>query len=768
VRPFFLSPDLLRAHPQIKVGLLFLRGVSHPPPLSPLIQACHTLSQQIQQNYSALAPSSLMMTLDRDKMVSLWKKHACAPLSSFEPLLHDLSRGITMIEPHLILNLAMLVALKHLLPIMGCSLDIVQGSLIFDLTSGGEAFSFLGGEKRSFAQPGEGVFRDEEGMVCKSWGWYAKERKVATPSSSRFIFALEDRTGVSPSPVLLPLYELHSLLVPHFKESISLYMLSPQEPEISPRTELTPSPPLLPLTKPTYWNEEPFMIRQRKLQEIRKRGMNPYPHRFVSTRAIGEVCKSQEHLLVGSSEEALQQKTEQVAVAGRLMLFRAMGKNAFAQIEDHSGRIQLMCNREHTQVSSLPKEELPLKFIEKELDLGDIIGVEGWLFRTKKGELTLFVSSLTLLCKALLPLPDKHSGLVNQEVRHRKRWTDLIVHPQIRERFAMRSHIFSIVREFFHQQEFLEVETPILQNRYGGAEASPFVTQLNALHQTVYLRIALEISLKKLLVGGIARLFEIGKVFRNEGIDRTHHPEFTMLEAYASYWDESDMRCCVEKLFAKIANILYGTTLIGERYDRHHRAHQIDLTPPWKVMTMKESLKVYGHLDVDLLSNEELCMHLKESSIDPSLVARASRGELIAYLFDEFVVDHLIQPHHIIEHPIETTPFCKLCRTPQREGEEMVERFESFILGYEFCNAYSELNDPELQRRLLEKQRERGGSEEFCVVDEEFLEALCQGMVPAGGVGIGMDRLVMLFSNVSSIREVLYFPIMRSDSSHLG
>ncbi len=514
---------------------------------------------------------------------------------------------------------------------------------------------------------------------------------------------------------------------------------------------------------PAYHQHEEFKNRSEKLAEIRALGIDPYPAKFLPTQSAQALHHKFESHQIAGSEEAAAGTTEQAVLAGRLVLFRAMGKNAFAQLQDGTGRIQLMFNRDLSRVADLPDSPdlTAMKFIEKKLDLGDIIGVEGNLFRTHKGELTLFVKKVTLLCKTLLPLPDKHSGLADIEVRYRKRWLDLIAHPEVAETFKQRSRILHLIRSYLAKAGFAEVETPILQNIYGGAEAKPFITELNALHQKMYLRIALEISLKKLIIGGLERVFEISKVFRNEGLDRTHNPEFTMLEAYAAYWDYNDMMVLTEELFEFLALELFGSTTI-QIQDK-----TIDLKAPWIRMSMVDAIKKYAHIDVSALSDEELRKKLLElGSLDPKEIKQAPRGILIAKIFGEIVEPHLIQPHHIIDHPIETTPLCKLHRDPKLRAELFVERFESFINGSELCNSYTELNDPELQRKLLVQQgdlRDKG-HEEAHPLDEEFIEAICQGMPPTGGLGIGIDRLVMLLTQAASIRDVLFFPIMRSET----
>jgi lysyl-tRNA synthetase class 2 len=529
------------------------------------------------------------------------------------------------------------------------------------------------------------------------------------------------------------------------------------------------------IKKPDYQQQEEFQNRSRKLAEIRQQNIEPYPPKYSPKNTAKAIHQQFGDASVGHSEDAAAGTTEPVCVAGRLVLFRSMGKNAFAHLQDETDRIQIMFNRDMTQVSgyktySEAGEEATTayKFIEKKIDLGDIIGIEGHLFRTNKGELTIFAKQVTLLCKTLLPLADKHSGLADKELRYRKRWLDLISHPEVAQLFRTRSHILESIRGYFKDYQFLEVETPILQSIYGGAEARPFKTRLNALDQEMFLRISLEIPLKKLIIGGMHRVYEMGKVFRNEGIDRTHNPEFTLLEAYAAYWDYKDMMVFVENLFEKLALQLYGTTLVPFKPTEEAETIYVDMKAPWIRLSMKESIKKYGHLDVDQLSDHEMRQLLNESDhCDPKKINDLSRGLLIAALFEVIVEPYLIQPHHIIDHPIETTPLCKPHRDPELRKQGLVERFESFILSQEVCNSYSELNDPEIQRNLLEQQAERGaaGDEEASPLDEEFIEAICQGMPPTGGVGIGIDRLVMILTNSHSIRDVLYFPWMKPLSS---
>lgn len=509
---------------------------------------------------------------------------------------------------------------------------------------------------------------------------------------------------------------------------------------------------------PHYTQLDDYKIRLQKLEEIKTLGIDPFPHKFDYSHLIEDVKKECENKEIGHFDDAASGSTKTVAIAGRMVLFRAMGKNAFGHIQDQTGRLQIVFNKSITEISGLDSMAIsPMKFIEKKLDLGDIIGIEGDLFYTQKGELTLFAKKVTLLSKSLLPLPDKHSGIADKEVRYRKRWLDLICDTESMERFILRSHILRSIRTFMEQQSFLEVETNILQNIYGGAEAKPFITHLNALHQDMYARISLEIALKKLLVGGMQNIYEIGKVFRNEGIDRTHNPEFTMLEAYASYWDYFDMMDFIENLFTFIAKNLFGTTTFTMTTSAG--THEINLQAPWKRLSMVEAIQTYAQIDPTHLTDKEIKDLLKErTELDLKEVDKLTRGLLIAALFEELAEPHLIAPHHIIDHPVETTPLCKMHREPHLCKEGFVERFETFICGSEIANSYSELNDPILQRKLLVEQREH---DEKHPVDEEFLEAICQGMPPSSGIGIGIDRLVMLFTNAPSVRDVIYFPMMR-------
>ncbi len=479
--------------------------------------------------------------------------------------------------------------------------------------------------------------------------------------------------------------------------------------------------------------------RMEKLKQLKERGINPYPHKF-NRDTISTTLHDQFDNLLEPGEE---RRDTDYSLAGRIMLIRDFGKLMFLVLDDGFGRIQLCLKKGET-----PDETI--KLVKKYLDEGDIIGVRGYVFKTKKGETTIMVKELILLSKSLRPLPEKWHGLVDVEERYRKRYVDLIINPEVREIFIKRSIIIKTLRDYLWENQFLEVEVPIVQPVYGGAFAKPFKTYSNAWETEMYLSISPELYLKRLLVGGFDRVFTITKAFRNEDVDRTHNPEFTMMEAYASYWDYNDVMDFTEKLFLKVAGVLYeGTKIV-------YGDVEIDLSPPWKRLTMKDALKELAGLKVDDMDEQEMYRLLKEMGVD--VEPRLSRGQLIAELFEAYCEDKLIQPTFIMDYPRETTPLCKL----HRKDPKLVERFELYINGWEMANAYSELNDPILQRELFKQQEElRKKKGEYHPMDEDFVEALEYGMPPAGGLGIGIDRMVMLFTNSQSIRDIILFPQLR-------
>jgi lysyl-tRNA synthetase class 2 len=480
--------------------------------------------------------------------------------------------------------------------------------------------------------------------------------------------------------------------------------------------------------------------RHRKLNDIKEMGINPYPYEF-------DVKNSAKELLEKNKGLNPETKTKKKAVvAGRIVLLRRMGKASFAHLQDSTGKIQLYIKQDNVGVDSYKLWKL--------MDLGDIIGVEGNIFATKTGEVTIEVKELTLLAKSLRPLPEKYHGLKDVEQRYRKRYVDLIVNPEVRDTFIIRSKVIRTIRNFLDSKGFLEVETPTLQPLYGGAAARPFTTFHNTLKQKLYLRISDELYLKRLVVGGFDKVYEICKDFRNEGVDTSHNPEFTMLEWYEAYKDYNHGMEMFETLIETAAKNAIGTTKV--KFGKHN----IDLKAPWKRLRMVDAVKKYTDFEIEIATKEEIIKELKKRKIDHD--PEMPRGNLVQLFFEETCEEHLIQPTFIIDHPVESTPLCK----PLRKGDPMfIERFEPYIAGMEVGNSYSELNDPILQRKLMDREQMdlEKGNEEASPLDEDFIEAMEQGMPPMSGVGIGIDRIVMIISGSESIRDVIFFPAMRPE-----
>jgi lysyl-tRNA synthetase class 2 len=485
--------------------------------------------------------------------------------------------------------------------------------------------------------------------------------------------------------------------------------------------------------------------RREELQHLIEQGVNPYPYTFDKTHDSTTI--------LANFKDDAPEEFGTVAVAGRIMALRRMGKASFCHIQDASGRIQ----------AYLRTGDVPNYDDFKLYDIGDIIGVKGYVFRTKMGEISVHATELTMLCKSLVPIPiakeveDEagnkvmYDAFADKELRYRQRYKDLVVNPQIRDTFIKRSKIITAMRRYFDERGWLEVETPILQPLYGGALARPFTTHHNTLDTTLYLRIADELYLKRLIVGGFEGVYEISKNFRNEGMDKTHNPEFTMMEIYVAYKDVYWMMEMVENLLAHIAQTALASTdvTIGN--------HTVSLAPPFRRLPLLESIQEYTGKDISGMDAAALHGVAKELGIE--VEPKATAGKIIDEIFSEKVEHHLIQPTYITDYPLEMSPLAK----KHRSKEGLTERFELFINGQEFANAYSELNDPIDQRKRLEEQSRfrAGGDDEAMSLDEDFLHALEVGMPPTSGLGIGIDRLVMLLTNQDSIRDVLFFPQMK-------
>lgn len=433
-----------------------------------------------------------------------------------------------------------------------------------------------------------------------------------------------------------------------------------------------------------------------------------------------------------------------VSIAGRLMSKRGMGKASFSDVQDRDGKIQLYVKVDEVGADSY--EEF------KKFDIGDIVGIKGEVFKTHKGEISVKVKEVTLLSKSLQPLPEKWHGLKDMDLRYRQRYVDLIVNPEVRKTFVIRSKIIKAIRKFLDDRGFLEVDTPLLNTIPGGATAKPFITHHNTLDIDLYLRIAPELYLKRLIVGGMEKVYEMGRMFRNEGMSIKHNPEFTLMEVYEAYNDYKGMMELTENLISDVAQEVLGTTKI------EYQGQQIDLTPPWHKMTMIEAVKKYTGIDFDMVSSDEEAKAIAQDK-KVHLKGELSKGEILNLMFEEFVEEHLIQPTFILDYPVEVSPLTK--RKPDRP--ELTERFELFITGREMANAYSELNDPidQKERFVSQAKKREAGDEEANMMDEDFINSLEYGMPPTGGLGIGIDRLIILLTDSYSIRDVLLFPTMK-------
>lgn len=477
---------------------------------------------------------------------------------------------------------------------------------------------------------------------------------------------------------------------------------------------------------------ELMAVRRDKLDALYDQGIDPFGDKFERSHTTKEI-----------TDNFAELEEETTILTGRLMSMRTHGKASFADLMDHTGRVQL-----YFRVNTLGEEGYSL--LEK-LDIGDIVGITGRVFKTRRGEISVEVREIKLLSKSLRPLPDKWHGLKDVDLRYRQRYVDLIVNPDVRKVFEMRSQIIQSIRSFLSERGYIEVETPMLHVIAGGANARPFTTHHNTLDMDLYLRIAPELYLKRLLVGGFDRVFEIGKNFRNEGISTKHNPEFTMCELYMAYGDASDMMDLTEEIYAHIAKEVVGSTKIT------FQGQEIDLTPPWPRVPMLDAIKEYSGVDLRGLNDEEARALAKEKGIE--VTPTASYANVIEEFFDAYVEPKLIQPIFITDHPVEVSPLAKR----KIDDPTVTDRFEPFIVTWEVANGFTELNDPiDQEQRFKDQASQRDqGDDEAHMMDEDYIKALEYGMPPAGGLGLGLDRMIMLFTDSPSIRDVLLFPHMR-------
>lgn len=478
--------------------------------------------------------------------------------------------------------------------------------------------------------------------------------------------------------------------------------------------------------------------KRRKLHALKEKGLNAFPYSFDRSAMV--LALKQEFDPITTSGQKHDSKL--FKIAGRLMAMRQMGKASFFNVQDQSGTLQCY----------IKPEELNPKAQEffNHIDLGDIVGIEGYMFRTQKGELSLHVKDFSILTKTIEPLPEKFHGIADVEIKYRHRHLDLISDSDSRKVFETRARILREIRKWMEARGFMEVETPVLQPIYGGASAHPFSTHHRALDMKLYMKISPELYLKRLIVGGFEKVFEIGKNFRNEGIDRTHNPEFTMMEWYEAYTDYNYQLKQFEELVHHLAVTITGSSQV------QYQNHLINFAPPWRRLTVYDGVREYANLDAVKATDDEIFAALKKNGSD--LKKKLSRGEMIMALFELTAESHLIQPTFVMDHPVEISPLTKI----HREHSELVERFEPFVAGMEIGNAYSELNDPEEQlQRLKDQEAKRADNEEAHPMDEDFVFAIDSGMPPTGGVGLGIERVVMLLTNQASIRDIILFPTMK-------
>ena len=483
-------------------------------------------------------------------------------------------------------------------------------------------------------------------------------------------------------------------------------------------------------------------LRRDKLAELKSEGKDPFDVYKVDRTHTSEQVKSNFEDLEG----------KEVTVAGRIMSKRGQGKVVFSDVHDRDGKIQLFI-----KIDEVGEEQLKSY---KTFDLGDMVEATGEVFKTRTEEISIKVKNFQLICKSLKPLPEKWHGLKDPDLRYRQREVDLITNPEVKDTFIKRSQIIRGIREFLDNRGFLEVETPILSPIAGGAAARPFITHHNTLDIDMYLRIATELYLKRLIVGGFEKVYDMGKNFRNEGMSVRHNPEFTMIELYEAYSDYNDMMEIMENLAAYVCEKVNGTTKVM------YQGTEIDFKPPWRRITMVDAVKEYAGIDFNAIaSNEEAQAIAKEKHLEfPKPLNTVTKGEVLNALYEEFAEQHMIQPTFVMDYPVEISPLTK-----KKRGNEMfTERFEGFVFGREICNAYSELNDPIVQRERFEqqaKERELGDDEAY-LIDEEFMSALETGMPPTGGLGFGVDRLIMFLTDAPSIRDVLLFPTMKPQTNN--
>jgi lysyl-tRNA synthetase class 2 len=741
-----IDPQILKNYPGVAIGIIIVQECNNKESNT----AAYAIFKQAQEN---LRKGLTKEALGAHPYIVAWheayKKFGTNPkkyLNSVENLAQRVIKGSTLHSINTLVDLYHAISLKYLMPIGGEDLDTIIGDIQLKTAGYDESPIIILGQQELYkASPGEVVYADQQGPICCRWNWREADRTKLTQDTRNASIVLDTLPPVSRTVLSDALNELASLIEQYAGGTVKVVILDEQSPSIDlehattlhkPEAIGTSAQSIYQLQQETCAPEDDeTKVRIEKVEALRKQGIEPWPQ----AKEVTDTCAD-----VVDQFETTPQKKE-YKLAGRVMSIRIHGKTAFADIQDRSGNIQVYLRKDLLG-------DQAFEFFKHFIDLGDIIWVKGTAFRTKTGEITLEVSAFELLSKCLHPLPEKFHGLTDVEVRYRQRYLDLISNPDSREKFIRRTAIIKSLRSFLDDHEFLEVETPMLHPIAGGAAARPFITHHNALDSDFYLRIAPELYLKRLVVGGFERVYEINRNFRNEGVSTRHNPEFTMLEFYMAHKDYHFIMNFVEKLLRFVVEHSCNDLHVpfGE--------HIIDFSKPFKKLSVRNAVIEIGGIAETDLSENRIEATLQKYGIKLEQT-NASLGQKIFALFEHLVETKLIQPTFIMDYPIEISPLAK--RDPQNPA--IAARYELFVGGMELSNGFNELNDPFDQAERFKQQVEahKAGDTEAHQYDADYIRALEYGLPPTAGVGIGVDRLVMLLTNTTSIKDVILFPTLK-------
>jgi len=743
---FKVNPQIFKDYPGVRIGVILAKGITNrvddKEAIKLLEHAQSDLNKALDKSLLAKHPQIVSWREAYKLFGATPKKH----LSSVENLATHIVKGSLINPINTLVDLYNVISLKYLLPIGGEDLDTLKGDL--ELTIAGDKeipVTLLGDKEARAPQPGEVFYKDEKGAICRRWNWKEAERSKLTPETQNAVLVIEALPPVQDAMFQDALNELALLIKKHCGGEISVAILDEHHAEVELKKDkkiqsLGPVGELSGTVWPVYEIKkeelsEESKLRIAKVEDMRAQGIEPWP----PAREVPQTCKDV------LNEFGTKQQKKLYTIAGRLMSLRWHGKTAFGDLQDGTCKIQVYFKKDEIG-------DAKFKTLKKFIDIGDILWITGSVFRTKMGEITLKVKDFELLSKCLHPLPEKFHGLTDTEKRYRQRYLDLIINPESKEKFIRRSLLVRSMRNFFDDHGFLEVETPMLHPIAGGATARPFITHHNAYDSDFYLRIAPELYLKRLVVAGFDRVYEINRNFRNEGVSTKHNPEFTMAEFYMAHHDYHFVMGFMEELLRKIMMESCGTTkvLFGE--------YTIDFGKPFKRISVRDSVLEIGGLSANDISQKNIDATLKKHKVKLAN-KNASFGEKVFALFEELVESKLIQPTFITEFPIEVSPLAK--RDP---GNPLIAaRFELFIAGMEISNGFNELNDPfdQAERFHQQLQAHAAGDEEAHQYDADYIKALEYALPPTVGVGIGIDRLVMLATNTTTIKDVILFPTLK-------